>query len=192
VRPAPGVLLAGQACQAVTGRTEWDQPAEFTTWTWDGTRLYLRGLTLIDPEVNPDSYPGLIASIASRDYSDHIGDPPYAYQLTAEGYGVAPPEPDASSGRKLLQKLDSATRAYHKRIDAVELATTLLADVHGRLFTATAYRNQPGRVEEIRFAPGRHPGGKIGTALVSAATVTGHLAYGYPPGPALRMEGRRG
>lgn len=196
---APAALLAGQAREAVSGRAAdpgdsvWDQPPMFTTWTWDGTSLSPRAPAVLDSSVHPDLLPELITSLAARDYAEHEGPPyAYAYQLTFEGFAVAGPAADASLGMKLLHEIDRAARAYHKRIDSIELVSALVADVHGRLFTATAYRSERGHVEERRYPPGRHPGGKVSTALIAAATATGHLAYGYPAAPAPRLEAPRG
>jgi hypothetical protein len=187
MKPAPPAVLAGEARRAVADRSsggEWDQPATFAIWTWDGTRLLPRAAAVIDPAFNPDGYPELITSLASRDYAGHEHEPAYAYQLTHEGYGVTPPGPDASPAEVLLHKLDSRTRGYQDRIDRIEVAMALIADVHGRLFTATVYRQLPGQIAEIRFRPGGHPASRITDALITVATVAGHLAYGYPNSPA--------
>jgi hypothetical protein len=82
---------------------------------------------------------------------------------------------------------DRIGRTFHKRADATEACIVWVADVHGRLWSATKARDNPGRIHEVFYQPGRAPGGHLVKGLLRVAYATGMSAWGLP-GPQGRMN----
>ncbi|QXJ25935.1 hypothetical protein AGRA3207_007504 [Actinomadura graeca] len=159
----------------------WDSPHLFITLHWDGQRLDRGSVALIPPDVHPDSYPARMTKIASNSLKGEHADTLYAFALQIEGWGVVPPDTDASAFERKRFLADQRGRRLHARPDAVEFATTFCADVHGRLWSATQRRDRDGLQESFHEPgdPGR-PGGRFVRALLSIAVTTGVVVHDLP------------
>lgn len=120
---------------------------------WDGEKIIVRNWTAIHPEMDPAKYPHLILSTAQRTCDDFPDNPPYAYGLLVE---VTAPPPDGRTS-----------------------ALALVADIHGRLWTARRYRDG-GETEERMQEAGKETMPALQTALIIAARVTAVLRWGLP------------
>lgn len=174
----PREPFAAAARHAIEDHTEWDAAHAFITFRWDGAKLSAGTYACIMPDIEPDDYPQLMAGLALEELQKDPGDPAYAYLLQTEGYGVKPPGPDATDKERLQYRADRRQRRFHQRPDAVEIATAILADVHGRLWQASHTRSDPGVIAEKFYEPGDYPGGQLTIGLLAVARATGFIAYG--------------
>jgi len=166
--PLPRVVLAALAREVIDAHSEWDAPHALASVYRDGKGGACYGtVTLIDPALHPGLYPAVISSRAAEDSAKQ--GPPYAFLLQAEMFGTTEPGADASPADRALYEADRQARTFHLRKDAVEIAQAWVADVHGRLWSATKVRGQDG-IQESFYRPGSGiPGGQMIDALLAAA-----------------------
>ncbi len=172
----PFAQLARDALEA----RDWDEIHAFATVTLEEDGPQVRTYAGIDPALNPDAYPLVMMQIAREDITRNE-DAPYAFMMEFEAFGVLEPPPSAPEEEKEQFDSDRRTRNFHSRPDAEEIASVYIADVNGRLWTATKYR-VTGQVEE-QFYDGAAPpplGGQFIRALLAIAHSVGVVSYGTP------------
>jgi len=153
VSPVPRDVMAAEVRAVIERHDEWDGPHEFVTFRWDGEHLIPGTVGVIMPDIDPERYPELMASLAAKDISEHPPDElPCAYLLKIEGFGVAAPPPGATDEERRQFNADRLGRTFCQRADAIE---------------ARFYR--PGSAE-VR--------GRLTGALLSIAAATGSLMAG--------------
>lgn len=179
VTPPKGTLAAATR-QAIESHTEWDSMHCFVTLHWDGEGLRTGTYAAIDPGIDPPDYPALMAGIAAKELEKHPHDPPYAYLLQIEAFGVTAPGPAASEAERDQFDRDRLGRTFHQRTDAVESVIAYCADIHGRLWSATEVRGRPGEITENFYPPGKALGGQMIRGLLAVAYTTGMKAHGLP------------
>lgn len=181
---APRTALADATRRITEEHTDWDSPHQFITLHWDGKQISHGTFAVITPDVHPTIYPSVMAKIAREELEGERRDSVYAYALQIEGWGVVEPKPDASLDERVQFEADRLGRKFATRPDAVEIATTWCADVHGRAWAATKRRTHPGLVEEEFWAPDTtpRPGGRMVTGLLDIAHLAGVLVHGLPAG----------
>jgi hypothetical protein len=164
----PRAVLAALAREVIEAHREWDAPHALASVYRDGNGGARYGtVTIIDPALQPALYPALISARAAGDAAK--GGPPYAFLLQAEMFGTFEPSADAPPADRALYEADRKARTFHLRKDAVEIAQAWVADVHGRLWSATKVRGKDG-IQESFYRPGSGiPGGQMITALLAAA-----------------------
>ena len=174
----PARKLAEMARWAITRSDEWDQFHEFVILDWhpeegDGGLLAPAVVSLIAGDIHPEQYPEVMASMAIDSLAKEPEKPPCAYLLMIEGFGVFAPEAGATPEELEKFEEDRKNRTYHTRPDAREMKMAAVADITGRCWTATKYR-EADRLEEAEYAYGDHDfGGQMARALVAVARSTG-------------------
>lgn len=174
-------IMAAKTRELVERHDEWDSLHTFATLHWDDGRLRFGTFAMIDPHIAPDQYPDLMRKIAAEQFGKHPDDPPYAYLLQIEAFGVVAPGEDASDEERRQFDADRLGRNFHNRADAREIATAYCADIHGRVWSATKARDDEGRIEEHFYGPGKSLGGQFIRALLAVAETTGLAAHGLRP-----------
>ena len=166
--PLPRDVLAALAREVIEAHDKWDSPHALASVYRDGKGGARYGtVTIIDPALHPDLYPSLIGKRAAED-AERQG-PPYAFLLQIEAFGTAGPAEDAAPADKALFQADRIARTFHLRKDAVEVVQVWVADVHGRLWSATKARGREDEIEERFYRPGSELGGQMIEALLAAA-----------------------
>lgn len=176
----PRDALRAETRRALESHDTWDSPHCFMTLHWDGTSVHVGTYAAILPDVAPPDYPVHMARLAYEELERDPGDPACAYLLQIEAHSLRPPSADA--GEAELNRFHTArlTRTFYRQPDAEEAAIAWCADVHGRMWSATKYRSDPARIEEVFYSPGRTPGGQLITGLLAVAYATGTRAHGLP------------
>lgn len=178
----PRDVFAAAARRAVEElHTEWDSPHSFQILCWDGANLNCRTYACLMPDIDPPKYPAMMTGLAREDHEKHPGEPAYAYLLQIECFGVTAPLPGATKDEIVQYNVDRMGRTFHQRADAVESCTAWVADIHGRLWTASKTRDKPSQINEAFYPPGKLPvGGQMINGLLAVAQATGTLSYGLP------------
>lgn len=179
----PRDIFAAETRRTIEMHDEWDSPHCFVTLHWDGEKVSAGTYACIMPDIHPDEYPEIMIKAAAKEYEQRPDDPAYAYLLQIEAFGVVQPGPDASAAELAQFHNDRFDRTFHKRPDAVEIATAYCADVHGRVWAATKRRSKPSEINEEFYAPGKAPGGQMMKGLLTVAYGTGMMAYGLSGPP---------
>lgn len=185
--PPPRDVFAAAARKAIEDHDKWDAPHSFETLHWDGEKLRTMTYLCIMTDVNPPDYPKVMARAASEELERNPEDPAYGYLLRLESFGVREPGPEASEAEREQYRRDRLARTFHERPDAIEACTAWAVDVHGRMWAATKTRDNPGRIHEVFYQPGRAPGGSAIRGLLRVAYATGVSFWGLP-GPQGRMN----
>lgn len=174
----PKDAFAAAARSLVADHGDWDQPHRLVSLVWDGHRLNLGTVAIITPDVSPDLYARVIAEFAEKETAALDRGGLYGYALQIEGYAVVEPTTGATSAERRQFDSDRFNRRLNTRPDAVEQAMAYAADIHGRAWSATVRRDEPG-IQETFHRPGEI-GGRFITSLLAAAYATGHVRYGLP------------
>lgn len=164
---------------------QWDSPHHLFSLLWDGTRISYGAAAMITPDVPPAHYPAIIERFAQEemDRQQTAGENTlYGYALQIEAHAVVGPGPQATAAEQLRYQADRIGRTFHQRPDAVEVATVMCADIHGRMWQATKRRPQPDEIEEQYTAPSavKRPHGQMVGAVLDAALLTGILLHKLP------------
>lgn len=180
----PREVFARFVREEIERHDEWDSLHHFLTLHQEGGGLRIGTFAAIDPAIHPNEYPDMMAGIAHKELEEGPDDPACAYLLQIEAWGVTEPRKGATLQERMQFQADRLGRTIHQRDDAYEQACAYLADVHGRLWSATKRRDQPGVIAEQFHPPGpRQPGGQMISGLLCVAQATGMATYGLP-GPA--------
>jgi hypothetical protein len=183
----PQSVFAAAARREIETHAEWDAPHCFQTLHLDGGSLVPRTFACIMTDINPTDYPRLMAGMAADQHDRDPGDPAYAYLLQVEAFGLTEPGPEASAAELAAYHQARRGRTFHLMPGAVETCTAWVADIHGRVWTATKTREHPEEVHEHFYRPGKAPGGPLITGLLAVAEAAGIMYHGMPgtPSPGL-------
>jgi hypothetical protein len=177
----PRDAFAAYTRRVIEDHEVWDRPATFQTLHWDGEALHPWTHAVILPDVAARHLPAFMAGMAKDELDGHPDEPAYAYLLQFESHAVAPLGLDATEAERRQLREDQRRRSFHRRADAIEIVGAWCADIHGRLWSAVTAREDPGRIQEKFYPPGRHPDGLLIRPLLSIASATGALYYGLAP-----------
>jgi len=136
-KSAPEEVMAAYTRGVIEQHDQWDSLHQFMILGWDGQQVSCRVLAGIDPAVDPDQYPMMLAGLAGQHLEEHPGEPPYAYLLQIEGWAAEGPGPRPSL-----------------RPDRIEIAVAVCADIDGRLWACEKRRDRPGEIAEYFSASG--------------------------------------
>lgn len=173
-------ILAAEARRLIDDHDEWDSAHAIVTLHPDGERLRPGTWVAVMPDVDPRSYPALIAKAAVEQQARMPDDPAYAYAFQGEFFGMTEPPPDASVAERERFRQARVNRTFHQQPEAVEMAIAWVADIHGRSWYCSKAR-EGGQVEERFYTPGGGHGGAIVDALILAAQATGAAGWGVVP-----------
>jgi hypothetical protein len=175
-------ILAAEARRLIDMHDEWDSPYCIVTLHPDGEGEGLHPGTWVTvmPDVDPRSYPALIARAAAETQDRMPEDPAYAYAFQGEFFGMEDPGPKADAAERERFRKARVTRTFHEQPDATETAIAWVADVHGRTWYCAKARKD-GEIAERFYRTGGGHGGAIVDALVRAGRITGMAAWGIPP-----------
>lgn len=168
------------ADHALSLHTDWDSLHSFTLLTWDGTALYPSMIAVIDTSIHPDQYPDmlrglLVESLARRFREEPKSDPVVACMLQIEAYGITA----GPSGMIAEEREAFARREAHTLPHRFECAIVYLADISGRVWSATKIRGDGGPDEVRAASEGAAPEyGKFPTAVRASAALIPALYVG--------------
>ena len=160
-------------------REEWDMLAEFVTLVRrPGEILSPATIVIMAGDIHPYDYPKIMSDMTLKELerraegeTSDIG--PCALLLNVEGYSVEEPGVNASDAEKERFRRDRFERNFHERDDRREVKMASVADLSGRMVTATRYRDNDTITERL-YAPGDPAiGGNLPEGLVYAATTLG-------------------
>jgi hypothetical protein len=180
----PRSVFAAAARAEVESHVAWDAPHCFQTLHMSGDDLVPRTFACIMTDINPTDYPRLMGQMAADQHARDPRDPAYAYLLQIEAFGMVEPGPEASAAELAAYHQARRGRTFHLMPDAVECCTAWVADIHGRLWSASKTRDDPDTVRESFYRPGKAPGGPLVTGLLAVAAAAGIIYHGMPGAPA--------
>lgn len=173
--------------------TDWDSLHAFQVLRWDAAarKISARLHSAIDTSIHPDAYPDMMAQMAFADHQEKPDEPPFAYLLQIEAFGVIAPLPGAP--REQHEAFDAArhARTFHQHPDRREGAFAYTADVWGRVWVASKYRDAPELPVEMEFHDPDDPvrlGGSMVRMLIAVARTAGTVCYGLPAAPPPRPQ----
>lgn len=174
-------ILAAEARKLIEFHDgDWDSMHAIVTLHPDGEGGLRAGTwAAVAQDVDPRSYPALIARLAAETQADRPEDPAYAYGALIEAFGMPTPGPDATAEYRERYERARITGTFGEQPEAVERAVAWVADIHGRSWECWK-RRDTGEAGEFFRAPGA-AGGSIRGALIKAARATGVAAWGMPP-----------
>jgi hypothetical protein len=181
--PPRSVFAAAARRQVEEFHDEWDAPHTFITLhlTEDGqVAPWTFGCILTD--IDPGDYTRVMSSLALEELKRDRAHPAYAYLLQVEAWGVIKPEPGASEAERAAFDAAARNRTFHALPGAVENCTAWVADIHGRLWSATKTRKDPQTICEHFYRPGKAPEGPLIAGLLAVAQATGVMCHGLMPG----------
>lgn len=151
-------VLAGEARGLIDMHDEWDSPHCIVTLHPDGDGGLRPGTWVcVMPDVDPRSYPSLIARAAAETQAKTPEDPAYAYAYQGEAYGMEDPGPKAPEAERERYRRARVTRTFHEQPEAMEVAIAWVADIHGRWWSCAKARKGGGLTERFHGpgTPGR-------------------------------------
>ena len=150
----------------------WNTPHHFVSLLRNaGTgRLRAGTLTVIDPGVNPEDYPGLMFRAAAAEFEE--GTVPYAYALQIESFDTPVLSASASAEERTRWEAARQNRTISQQDGAVESAWAWVTDVHGRSHGARQVR-KTGEIEDfsVSISSDMRIGGRMAHALQACANV---------------------
>lgn len=170
----PRELFADYARQLVERRTDWDGLHEFHTLVWDEEFLTPNAIALIDPGIDPDTYPKMMQELSYETIEKGVR--PDGYALLVEAFAV-----DATERNAQLDA-DFAARRVKHRPDAFEVANAMVVDIRGRIWFASKRRDdEEGRITQWSASLGSERiGGQFPRALITIGCSTGVMVHGLP------------
>ena len=169
---------------AVERDLHWDMAHEFVILKLHEGSLIPGTVVIFAGDIDPRDYPQMMISLALdelvRRYDDseeaeelRRSDPPCAFMLVVEGYGVMMPTTDAPESEKKQFEHDRLERNFVNRPDRREVRMATIADLNGRIATVTKYRDT-GDIEERILEPDSDEiGGRLTSALIRVAQAFG-------------------
>lgn len=172
---APQEELLKIARWAITRDDDWDMFPEFVTLHWDAEneKVGLGTVAIFAGDIPPESYPQAMMAMAVGD----VGKAPAttAYLFVIEGYGVIPPKADASQEEKDQFEHDRINRGFHARDDKFEVKMALVADITGKTWMVTKYREDGKVVDSTEDEGLKSLGGRMPDAVQRIALATGKM-----------------
>jgi hypothetical protein len=166
--------------RVIDGHTEWDGLHAFMTLHERDGDIAVGTYAALDPAIDPNRYPAMIANLAAEQYEKDPGLLTVGYCLQIEAHGVTGPGPGATAAERETFERARITRTFHQLPTAVESAVAYTADIHGRLWTAGKIRGRDGVSEHYYPAGDRHISGQMVRALIAAALATRAVQHGLP------------
>lgn len=177
----PEDVIVAETRRVAEAFDDWDSAHTFVSYSWDGTELSIGLLAVIDPGMDPDLYPEVLADTTGKYLHDRPDDSPAAYMLQFEGFGVIEPPATASAAEKQAFQEARVNRTFHELPDATEYLIILVADVYGRVWQLRKNRTT-GELSETFHHSTSMVSGIQTRGLRTIALATGMTRYGMVPG----------
>lgn len=181
--PPRSVFAAAARREVEQFHDEWDAPHAFITLHLEADgQLAARTFGCIMTDIDPAQYTKVMAGLALQELEADRAHPAYAYLLQVEAWGADVPGPGASAAERAAFDAAARNRGFHALPGATEKCTAWVADIHGRLWSASKTRKDPQTIHEHFYRPGKDPGGPLITGLLAVARATGVMCHGLMPG----------